>query len=179
MLKVFNGTTWTPVDTDTTLGFQASAVAPTIPAPVAGQLWVDITTPTAPVLNVFDGTNWAPVDTTLGFQASATAPTTPAPTAGQLWVDITTPTAPALKVFDGTNWVAVGGGGGGGVELIAADETIVVAPTGDDTTGDGSAATPFATLDPVIARLGSALIAAGVTVTIDATAFTASSHLHG
>jgi len=78
-------------------GTSTSATAPT--APQNGQLWVDITTPTAPVLKVWDGTTW--VVATGGTKASAVQPTTAA--AGDLWVD-TSGTAPVLKVYNGTTW---------------------------------------------------------------------------
>jgi len=78
-------------------GTSTSATAPT--APQNGQLWVDITIPTAPVLKVWDGSNW--VVATGGTKASAVQPTTAA--AGDLWVDVSG-TAPVLKVYNGTTW---------------------------------------------------------------------------
>ena len=78
-------------------GTSTSAAAPT--APQNGQLWVDITTPTAPVLKVWDGTTW--VVATGGAKAGAVQPTPAA--AGDLWVD-TSGTAPVLKVYNGTTW---------------------------------------------------------------------------
>lgn len=50
--------------------------------------------------------------------------------------------------------------------LISSSTTIYVATTGSDTTGDGSATAPFASISQALASIKHKLIASGVTVTI-------------
>jgi len=83
-------------------GSSISSTAPSTPKP--GELWVDVTAPTAPVLKVWNGTTWEIASG--GTKSGTTAPTTASP--GDTWVDLSG-TAPVLKVYNGVTWNAVGG----------------------------------------------------------------------
>lgn len=82
-------------------GSTISASAPS--NPTNGQLWVDLTVSTAPVLKVWNGTTWVPA--TYGLKSSNSAPS-PA-VAGELWVDTSNSSAPILKVYNGATWSSV------------------------------------------------------------------------
>lgn len=80
-------------------GTTASATAPTSPKP--GDLWVDISTPALPVLNVWSGTTWVRAGGVVS--SSATAPTSPS--RGNPWLNTSGTGTPSLSVWDGSKWV--------------------------------------------------------------------------
>lgn len=59
-----------------------------------------------------------------------------------------------------------GDGGSGNANIITSDQTIYVATTGDDVTGDGTVGTPYATIAKALETLDARAIAADATVTI-------------
>lgn len=99
VLKIFDGSGWDSVDTDTTIPKQ------TFPPPGAssGDLWVD-TSDTPPTLKVYDGGFWINVDTNTQTPNGAVAPSNPQ--TGDLWVN-TALNPPVLNVYDGASWIAV------------------------------------------------------------------------
>jgi len=81
-------------------GSSIGSTAPSSPKP--GELWVDVTVPTAPVLKVWNGTTWE-----VASGGTKSGPTAPTPAvAGDVWVDLSG-TAPVMKVYNGTTWNAV------------------------------------------------------------------------
>jgi hypothetical protein len=71
-------------------------------SPVIGDIFVDNTIPTAPILKVYSGSAWISM-TALGLSIGNTQPSSP--TTGNIWVDTTIAISPTLKVYNGSTWI--------------------------------------------------------------------------
>lgn len=111
-----------------------STISATPPAgPSNGQLWVDTTVTSAPVLKVWNGTSW--VAATHGLKSGSSAPT-PAVT-GDLWAN-TSGASPLLQIYTGTQWISVDTQAG--LATTSATGVVQLATAGDVSAGTANRA---------------------------------------
>jgi len=74
--------------------------------PIEGQLWYDVSDPSAKILKVYDGANFVPAN---GVHQSSTAPTSKK--IGDIWVDTL---SSQLNIWTGNQWLLIGPTSSGG-----------------------------------------------------------------